>query len=270
MNKEEGLRYNDGKVRMDLLEPWAIEKLAEVFTYGAKKYADHNWLKGMSWSKITASLDRHLSAYKHGVDFDEESGLLHAQHVAWNAMALLSYYKYHPDKDDRRHTYLKPKRIGLDIDEVLCDWLGGWCELRGIKERPHSWMFDRTIGEQFDKMEKEGTLDDFMLSLKPLVNPKEIPFEPHCYITARRVKTEVSARWLDENGFPTAPVYTVPPNTSKAEVAFAAGVDIFVDDNYKNFVELNNNGIFCYLYDNPHNRRYNVGARRIYSLKELG
>lgn len=39
--------------------------------------------------------------------------------------------------------------------------------------------------------------------------------------------------------------------------------------NYKNFVELNNAGICCYLYDAPHNRRYNVGHKRLFSLKDL-
>ena len=39
----EGLRYNQNKLRYDLLEPFAIEQLAKVFTKGAEKYAPHNW-----------------------------------------------------------------------------------------------------------------------------------------------------------------------------------------------------------------------------------
>ena len=45
--------------------------------------------------------------------------------------------------------------------------------------------------------------------------------------------------------------------------------DVFVDDSYEHFVDLNRNGIFCYLFDAPHNRRYDVGFRRIKSLNEL-
>ena len=269
MEKESGLRYNDNKLRYDLLDPFAIEKLTEVFTLGAKKYAPRNWEKGMSWTSVLASLKRHTAAWEKGEDFDKESELYHMAHVAWNALALVSYYKMAPEYDDRDHSYLRMPKIGLDIDEVLCDWLGGWIEKRGIKERPHSWLFDRHINIEFDKMEKEGILNDFMLSLKPLINPKEIPFEPHCYITARRIDSKISEQWLDMHGFPTAPVYTVKPNTSKADVAKEAGVDIFVDDNYKNFVELNKAGICTYLYDVPHNQRYDVGYKRIKSLKEL-
>lgn len=42
MKKEEGLRYNEGKVRHDLLEPYAINELAKVFTKGSEKYLPHN------------------------------------------------------------------------------------------------------------------------------------------------------------------------------------------------------------------------------------
>ena len=43
----------------------------------------------------------------------------------------------------------------------------------------------------------------------------------------------------------------------------------FVDDKFENFVELNKNGICCFLMDAPHNQRYDVGHKRIKSLKEL-
>lgn len=267
--KEKGERFNQGKLRYDLLNPIATEGLVKVLTKGAEKYAPRNWEKGLPWTEVIASLKRHLAAIEKGEDFDSETGLLHIDHVQCNAHFLSTFYKTAPHFDDRNHNYLKVPKIGLDIDEVICDWVGGWIEKRGIKERPHSWLFDRHIASEFDKMEQEGSLHDFMLSMKPLVDPKEIPFEPHCYITARRIPNEISQKWIDDNKFPTAPVYTVPPNTSKVDIAKQAGVDIFIDDNYKNFVELTNAGIFTYLYDAPHNKRYDVGHKRLYSLKDL-
>ncbi len=36
-----------------------------------------------------------------------------------------------------------------------------------------------------------------------------------------------------------------------------------------NFRDLNNAGIFTYLFDCKHNQRYDVGAKRIYSLSEI-
>ena len=277
----EGLRYNKDKTRFDLLEPYAIQQLAKVFTKGAEKYEDNNWLKGMSWMSVVASLERHLNAFKQGIDYDKDpncpscqagnctnhTGLLHTAHIAWNAMALTSYYKYFPQGDDRFKK--QTPKIGLDIDEILCDWLGGWMEMKGMTVRPTSWLFDRDIVNTFNAMEQEGTLNNFMLGLKPLMKPEDIPFEPHCYITARRIPNEITTKWLDMYGFPTAPVYTVPPNTTKVQVAKDSGLDIFVDDNYKNYTELNNAGVLCYLWDQPHNQRYDVGYKRINNLNQL-
>ncbi len=266
--QELGLRYNEGKPRYDLLEPYAIDQLAKVFTKGAEKYEDRNWEKGMKWSSMLASLKRHIAAFEKGEDFDKESGLSHMSHAAWNAMGLVTYTKTHPELDDRDHKYLHPKKIGLDIDEVICDWVRDWCNYWGM-DVPNSWFFDRNIGEKFDKMRASGKLDGFYANLKPLVDPNEIPFEPHCYVTSRPVDSSITEAWLDKHGFPARPVITVPVGTSKVDVIKNAGVEIFVDDRYDNFIELNNAGICTFLYDQPHNRRYDVGYKRIKSLKEL-
>lgn len=269
-NKEDkALRYDAGKIRHDLLPPWAINELAKVYTMGAAKYADHNWRKGMKWSRVLGSLKRHLNYIEQGQDFDDESKLLHAAHVAWNAITLLEYYKIFPQGDDRQHDYLSRPKIGLDIDEVICDWLGDWKKLRGIDTPVTSWYFDREIRDKFKEMQDAGTLNDFYLQLKPLLKPEDIPFEPHCYITSRPVPKEITTQWLDMHKFPTKPVYCVGTGQSKVEVAKESGIDIFVDDCYDNFEALNKAGICTYLMDRPHNHRYDVGYKRIKSLKEL-
>lgn len=265
---QEGLRYNTGKTRFDLLEPYAIEELAKVFTKGSEKYEDNNWLKGMKWTSMIASLKRHLSAFEQGVDYDEETKLLHIAHVAWNAMALVSYHKYYPQGDNRLSKIKTTKKIALDIDEVLADWLGGWSEHWKI-ERPQHWSFDRYILDKFDIMKSTGILDKLYLSIKPLTLPSEIPFEPTCYVTSRPVSTSITEQWLDKNGYPTKPVITVGIGQSKVEALKQYNIDIMVDDRYENFVEINNAGIICYLFDQPHNRKYNVGYKRIYSLKDI-
>lgn len=269
MNEEKGLRYNAGKLRWDLLHPVAQEGIVGVLTRGAEKYAPRNWEKGLSWTSTIASLKRHLAAIERGEDYDEESGLKHIDHVQCNAHFLSAYYKIAPQFDDREHGYLNRKKIGLDIDEVLCDWLTAWRKLYNIQDPPTSWYFDREIRERFDKMREDGTLDSFYASLKPLLKPEDIPFEPHCYITSRPCLLETTIKWLDDNNFPTKPVFCVGAGQSKVEVAKGSGIEIFVDDAYDNFVALNKAGICTYLYDTPHNRRYDVGYKRIKSLKEL-
>ena len=265
--KEEGLRYNEGKIRYDLLEPYAIEQLAKVFTFGSEKYADHNWKKGMKWSNIFSSLKRHLAAIEKGEDFDKESTLLHASHLAWNAMALLSYYKIYPQGDDRQHSYLTNLKIGLDIDDVIADYNTHYAKTFNKSAAIH-WNFLNYGDSLYQNLSKKE-IETFLLSIPPKIKAEDLPFEPHCYITSRNTDIRITEQWIQNNGFPTVPIYQVPHNTSKIEVAKASGIDIFVDDKFENFVELNKAGICTYLFDAPHNSKYNVGYKRIKELKEL-
>ncbi len=99
-NKEAG-RFDDGKVRHDLIPAWAIEELARVYTYGAEKYDDNNWWKGMKWTKVMGPLERHYNKWKRGSVIDRESGVYHLAQVAWNAIALMCYQKHQLGIDNR-------------------------------------------------------------------------------------------------------------------------------------------------------------------------
>ena len=260
-----GLRFNEGKTRHDLVPQYAQEQYARVLTKGADKYGDNNWQLGMDWSKVVESLKRHTLAFESGEDYDPETGEFHTAHIMCNAAFLTEYYKIYPQGDNRKHSYLNPPKIGLDIDEVLADWVGHWTNHHG-QIVPDAWNFDRNIGEKFDLLKDDK---DFWLSIPAKTPPSDIPFEPHCYITSRSIPQEWTEEWLDRNGFPSMPVYTIPRGESKLSIAKSSGIDIFVDDRYENFVELNSGGVCCFLFDAPHNQRYNVGFKRIKHLKEL-
>lgn len=264
-----GARYNSGKLRYDLIHPKAQEGLVKVLTAGSVKYSPRNWEKGMPWTEVIASSKRHLAAIERGEDYDEESGLLHADHLQCNSHFLSAYYKIAPQFDDRNHSYLTTKRIALDIDEVICDFTKGWAKLHGIDERPNSWNYHRAMLEEFEKMKSNGSLDEFYMFLEPKINPNDIPFEPVAYVTSRPVDTKITEAWLDMHKFPTTKVITVGVGENKAQVLKDNKIDIFVDDGWHNFVQLNKAGICTYLFDAPHNRRYDCGFKRIYSLKEL-
>jgi len=261
-----GKRFDEGKLRYDLIPPFANKQMTSVLTMGENKYGAWNWSNGMKWSKVIASLKRHLAAIEEGEDYDSESGLLHSAHVMTNAAFLTEYYKIYPQGDDR----FKPHqlKIGLDIDEVLAAWTEAWCKL-WKSEVPTCWHFDLDIMDKFNELKDKNALDDFYLSLRPLINPNDIPFEPHCYITSRPIDTSITLKWLEMHGFPIRPVYTVGLGQSKVQVAKDSGLDVFVDDRYDNFVELNSHGICTYLMDAPHNRRYDVGYKRLYNLNSL-
>lgn len=263
-----GLRFNKGKIRYDLVPQFPLEQIARVLTYGAQKYEENNWRRGMKWSNVIASLERHLQAIKSGEDFDPETGILHSAHIATNAMFLTEYYRTFPSGDDRPHDYLRDVKIGLDIDEVLADWVGARCDKFGYN-KPDYWNFSYENKKHFDDLTDSGELKEFYLNIPAKVDPNDIPFEPHCYITSRSIPDAITKEWLQRQGFATAPVYSVGFGQSKVDVAKEAGIDLFVDDSFKNFVELNNAGICTFLWDAKHNRRHNVGFKRIHSFQEL-
>ncbi len=266
-----GLRFNQGKLRYDLVQPDAHADMVDVLTFGANKYFDRNWENGLSWTSVIASAKRHLAALEAGEDYDNGeggSGKLHVANLACNVHFLNAFYHTFPQGDDRPKKFMKYPKIGLDIDEVICNFVQGWRD-KYVMDTPNSWYFDRRIMQRFDEMKKAGVLDEFYMSLKPLISPNEIPFEPRCYITSRPVSTELTENWLDMHGFPCVPVHTVAVCESKIETAKKAGVEVFVDDKFETFKEFNENGITCFLYSQPHNARYDVGHLRIDKLSDL-
>lgn len=77
--------------RYDLLPKPALDALARVYSYGATKYADHNWRRGYEWSKSYAAAMRHLTAFWNGETHDPESGLPHVAHAMFHMAALLTW-----------------------------------------------------------------------------------------------------------------------------------------------------------------------------------
>jgi hypothetical protein len=97
----EGVKYDQDKLRFDLLPIGPLNELVKVYTMGAKKYTDRNWEKGIAYGRVYAAVMRHLTAFWSGEDIDSESGLPHLAHVAWGCFALMEYLNTHPEMDDR-------------------------------------------------------------------------------------------------------------------------------------------------------------------------
>lgn len=88
------------KPRVDLIPSEMIEGLAEVLTYGATKYSDNNWRKGLNNSVHYAAAMRHLLKYWQGIDLDDESGIHHLKHAMTNLGMLVTNIN-RPELDDR-------------------------------------------------------------------------------------------------------------------------------------------------------------------------
>lgn len=70
--------------------PRAISAVAAVSAFGASKYAWNGW-RGVpdGYNRYSDALVRHLTYEGEGEVLDPDSGLLHAAHAAWNALARL-------------------------------------------------------------------------------------------------------------------------------------------------------------------------------------
>lgn len=96
-----GVKFDQGKLRYDLVPAGPLKALAEVYTFGAGKYADNNWRKGLAWGRVYGAIMRHLWAFWRGEDTDPESGLPHLAHASWGVFTLLEYSQTHTELDDR-------------------------------------------------------------------------------------------------------------------------------------------------------------------------
>ncbi len=98
----EGVKFDsDKQSRPELISPEMIEQLSLVLAYGAKKYEDRNWEKGMNWSRPFGALMRHMWAWWAGEHVDPETKFSHLAHAACCLMFLITYEQRQKGTDDR-------------------------------------------------------------------------------------------------------------------------------------------------------------------------
>lgn len=74
------------KPRIDFLSPYALERFGHHMAKGAAKYGEFNWQLGQPVSQFIASLERHLNAYKRGLN-DED----HLAAIVYGAQAIMHF-----------------------------------------------------------------------------------------------------------------------------------------------------------------------------------
>ncbi len=150
--------------RYDLIPIPALEYLAKLYGFGAKKYAEHNWRHGYDWSKSYAAAQRHLTQFWAGEDYDPESGAPHVINVAFHMFALATYLTEHPELDDRfetRESRSDEEKPTPDVGELYENAVKAMAMYYG-KEGPI----------QENTVEQEG--NTLTIILAPNIDPKEI------------------------------------------------------------------------------------------------
>lgn len=90
---EPAMKFDTSKPRYDLLPPDALEEIVKVLTYGAEKYADRNWEKGLSYGRCFAALMRHCWSWmkRENGGYDSETKLSHLAHAGCCILFLLAF-----------------------------------------------------------------------------------------------------------------------------------------------------------------------------------
>lgn len=99
----EGVKFDQDKARLDLLPPELLFGVSEILAFGATKYGDRNWEKGMKWSRIFGALMRHMWAWWKGESADPETGKSHLWHAGCCIAFLIAYEQRATGEDDRPH-----------------------------------------------------------------------------------------------------------------------------------------------------------------------
>lgn len=85
-----GVKYDNGKSRVDLLPALGLLEVGHVLAVGAAVYGDNNWraVVGAKRRYIAAAL-RHVFRYMAGEDIDPETGRHHLAHAACDVLFVL-------------------------------------------------------------------------------------------------------------------------------------------------------------------------------------
>jgi len=96
-----GVKYDAGKLKLELIPVLPLLEVAKVFTCGSDKFDDRNWEKGISWGRVYGAALRHLFSWWAGERIDPEMGTHHLANAVANLLFLLEYDRTHPEYDDR-------------------------------------------------------------------------------------------------------------------------------------------------------------------------
>lgn len=107
----EGRKDDREKTRLDLIPPEAMFALGDILTFGARKYEDRNWEKGMKWGRVFGAAMRHLWSWWGGCgptaknfafgETDEETKRSHLWHALCCVVFLVTYEERGIGEDDR-------------------------------------------------------------------------------------------------------------------------------------------------------------------------
>ena len=103
--KESTTSTGEDKPRFSLIPQAALEEVARVLTYGAKKYPDFNYSKPQTVTTYLDAAHRHINKFLRNEDIDDETKTNHLANAIANLMITLDSILLGNAIDDRNDVY---------------------------------------------------------------------------------------------------------------------------------------------------------------------
>lgn len=157
------------------------------------------------------------------------------------------------------------KKVGLDLDNTLADFIGGVIALVGkepvdlasgklVKMFPHlsESILDSYVTDPGVYVGLRPILDAAYWVRKLVEENEDVEFE---YVTARPVEAVgVSCEWLEQNGFPAGEVVAFGGRLPKARYIMEQQFYAFVDDSLSTIEDITFFVYHRFLFDRPWNQ----------------
>lgn len=169
-----GTKKDEGKERFDLIPSEALFSLARILTFGAEKYEDRNWERGILYGRVFAALQRHLWRWFMQQDVDEETGESHMAHALCCIVFLVTYEARGGNRSD-------------------------W-------DDRSQWIFDYALTLSTDKKDEDEDEGDEEVDVKvPFKLPPGFHMPPRIKVGARNNFYPEPDELPDQDGWPKAP-----------------------------------------------------------------
>jgi len=109
--ESKGTKFDEDKIRLELIPPELLFSIGTILTFGANKYDDRDWEKGMKWSRVFGAAMRHAWAWWGGKgptsnsfvfgSLDDETKRSHLWHLGCCVAFLIAYEERNVGEDDR-------------------------------------------------------------------------------------------------------------------------------------------------------------------------
>ena len=110
----EGIKHDQGKDTFEYLPDDALAAINRILIFGARKYADRNWEKGMDWLRPWNACLRHLWAWARREPCDPETGESHLLHASCCLLFLVAFELRGVGTDNRPGVNSKPLPVEAD------------------------------------------------------------------------------------------------------------------------------------------------------------